>query len=290
MDSEWEDSDLGVKGGSSSTDSTWTDRTADDDKERRTQTTTVDDKWEDDDLKMKGGSKGTVTTWSDNTEAKETVCNCDPKEGVCMCGPREEMEKFWHKENLTPVGMKIFVAESAMDELQELLGEDAYRSIKITESNAGKVPYFAKILAAYPTKSLNGRIYSAEVLDDASKRYVGKPFILDHDYEDSYKVHGKIVGAHYGVDESPFLNRKREGLWLDAIGLMPAELVPLVQGEGAIPPLLRGVSIGGEGDAEPTSEGMRLKRFFPTELSVTAFPGIEGAHIADFQTVTEMYN
>jgi hypothetical protein len=201
------------------------------------------------------------------------------------------MEKFWTQENLQPVGMKIFVSESAIDDLQELLGENAYRSIKITESMAAKVPYFAKILAAYPTKSLNGRIYSAEVLDDSSKRYVGKPFILDHDYEDSYKVHGKIVAAKYGVDESPFMGgRKREGLWLDAIGLMPAELVSSIQGEGSVPGFLRGVSIGGEGDAEPTSEGMRLKRFFPTELSVTAFPGIEGAHIADFQTLTENYS
>jgi hypothetical protein len=205
-----------------------------------------------------------------------------------MCGPRKELEAYFAKENLSPVGFKIHISEHAMGELQDFFGEGNIKSIKISESVA-KIPYFAKILAAYPTKSLNGRIYSQEVLDDASKRYIGKPFILDHDYEDSYKVHGKIVGAHYGVEESPYLKRKREGLWLDAIGLMPTELVSTIQGEGPVPALLRGVSIGGEGDAEPTSEGMKLKKFFPTELSVTAFPGIEGAHIADFQTISESY-
>jgi len=217
---------------------------------------------------------------------RETHSHAD--EEVCMCGPRKELEAYFAKENLSPVGFKIHISEHAVGELQDFFGEGNIKSIKITESMA-KIPYFAKILAAYPGKSLNGRIYSQEVLDDASKRYIGKPFILDHDYEDSYKVHGKIVGAHYGVEESPYLGRKREGLWLDAIGLMPSELVSMIQGEGPVPPLLRGVSIGGEGDAEPTSEGMKLKKFYPTELSVTAFPGIEGAHIADWQTIAESF-
>jgi len=252
-------------------------------RERYTRKTKTDSEWEDTNIKMKGGSSSTDTVWTDDTEAEK-----HSEEEVCMCGPRKELEAYFAKENLSPVGFKIHISEHAMGELQDFFGEGNIKSIKISESVA-KIPYFAKILAAYPTKSLNGRIYSQEVLDDASKRYIGKPFILDHDYEDSYKVHGKIVGAHYGVEESPYLKRKREGLWLDAIGLMPTELVSTIQGEGPVPALLRGVSIGGEGDAEPTSEGMKLKKFFPTELSVTAFPGIEGAHIADFQTISESY-
>ncbi len=187
------------------------------------------------------------------------------EENVCMCGPKRELERYWDQENLQPVHFKVHISEHATE----------------------KIPYFAKILAAYPTTSLNGREYTMEVLNDAAKPYIGQPFIMDHQYDDSFKVHGKIIGASYGVQESPYLGRSREGLWLDAIGLMSAELVPMIQGTGAVPPILRGVSIGGEGDAEPTRTGMRLKRFFPTELSMTAFPGIPGAHIADFQTITE---
>jgi hypothetical protein len=191
----------------------------------------------------------------------------EEEENVCMCGPRKELEQYYQTENLQPVHMKVRITEHAVE----------------------KIPYFAKILAAFPTTSLNNRTYTAEVLDDAAKRYVGQPFILDHDYEDTYKVHGKVVGAHYGVEESPYLKRRVEGLWLDTIGLMNTELVPLIQGQGSIPPIVRGVSIGGEGDAEPTAQGMKSKKFYPTEISITAFPGIPGAHIADFLDITETY-
>src|SRR5713226_8215073 len=66
----------------------------------------------------------------------------------------------------------------------------------------GLVPFQARILAAYPTKSLNNRIYTKELLQAVPPLYVGKPFILDHNIEDVNVITGLVTGAKYGIDET----------------------------------------------------------------------------------------
>src|SRR3989454_1690012 len=59
---------------------------------------------------------------------------------------------------------------------------------------------------------------------------------------------------------------------------------------GLIPPLVRGFSIGGEGEGDWQGDGgILLKRFVPAEGSLTPFPGIPEAHIAALDIIREYY-
>ncbi len=160
---------------------------------------------------------------------------------------------------------------------------------QIRESTGGLVPFKARILAAIPGKSLNNRIYTKEVLQQSALLYDGKPFIMDHDIEHVERVVGIFSHPRYAVERGMDGNAY-EGLWLDAVGLMDENLFDKVRGRGLVPPLVRGFSIGGEGEGDFQADGgVLIKRFIPAEGSVTAFPGIPAAHIAAVNAIRESY-
>lgn len=144
------------------------------------------------------------------------------------------------------------------------------------------------MLAAVPGKSLNNRNYSKQVLQQAASLYKQKPFIMDHDYANAEKVLGIFTDSHYGVGKT-MSGEEKEGLWLDGIGLMSEDLFDKVHGTPLTPPLIRGFSIGGEGEGEYTTTGVDLRKFLPEEGSLTAFPGIPSAHIAQIEAIRESY-
>ncbi len=151
------------------------------------------------------------------------------------------------------------------------------------------VPFRARILAAVPGVSRNRRTYTKEVLQQAAPLYEGKPFILDHDVMDSRKVVGIITRPRYGAERGMDGNTY-EGLWLDAVGLMEEDLYTKMTGSPSlrVPPLVRGVSIGGEGEGDWSADGgVVLKKFMPAELSTTPFPGIDQAHVAAINMIRE---
>jgi hypothetical protein len=168
------------------------------------------------------------------------------------------------------------------------------RHFTIQESSPpGLVAFRARILAAVPGKSLNGRIYTAELLKQTAPLYPSdginpRPFTLDHDIEHCERVIGMITGATYGVQEA-MNGRPVEGLWLEAIGYMDKELFAKVVGTKEVPPFIRGVSIGGEGEGEWTGNGVLIRSFKPAELAMTPFPGIPTAHIAQINMIREHY-
>ncbi len=157
----------------------------------------------------------------------------------------------------------------------------------------GLVAFRARILAAVPGKSLNGRIYTRELLKQTAPLYPSsgvnpRPFTLDHDIEHCERVVGMITGARYDVEEA--MNGDRiEGLWLDALGYMEEKLFTKVAGSKTVPPFIRGVSIGGEGEGEWTGNGVLIRNFKPAELALTPFPGIPTAHIAAINLIREHY-
>src|SRR5438132_284781 len=157
----------------------------------------------------------------------------------------------------------------------------------------GLVAFRARILAAVPGKSLNGRIYTRELLQQTAPLYPSdgvnpRPFTLDHDIEHCERVMGMITGSSYGIQEA-MDGRPVEGLWLEAIGYMDQELFTKVAGTKQVPPFIRGVSIGGEGEGEWTGNGVLIRSFKPAELAMTAFPGIPTAHIAAINMIREHY-
>src|SRR6266566_2176135 len=142
-------------------------------------------------------------------------------------------------------------------------------------------------------KSLNGRIYTRELLQQTAPLYPSdgvnpRPFTLDHDIEHCERVMGMITGSSYGIQEA-MDGRPVEGLWLEAIGYMDQELFSKVAGTKQVPPFIRGVSIGGEGEGEWTGNGVLIRSFKPAELAMTAFPGIPTAHIAAINMIREHY-
>jgi hypothetical protein len=155
------------------------------------------------------------------------------------------------------------------------------------------VPFRARILAAVPGKSLNGRIYTKELLKQTAPLYPSRgvnprPFTLDHDIEHVERVVGLITGASYGIQEARN-GRPVEGLWLEGMGYMDEQLFQKVVGSKNIPSIIRGVSIGGEGEGEFTGDGVLIRKFAPAELAMTAFPGIPMAHIAEINRIREHY-
>jgi hypothetical protein len=140
------------------------------------------------------------------------------------------------------------------------------------------VPFKFTALAAKPGKSLNGRIYSEEVLRKAAPLYKGKPFIMDHDYQNADKVIGVITDSYY-----------EDGIKVEGLGLMHEDLFAKVAGTDKVPPLIKGVSIGGQGEGEFTSLGVDIRSFTPEELSLTAFPGIPEAQLLQIEAIRESY-
>src|SRR5437773_10852042 len=168
------------------------------------------------------------------------------------------------------------------------------RHFTIRESTPlGLVAFRARILAAVPGKSLNGRIYTRELLQQTAPLYPSdgvnpRPFTLDHDSEHCERVMGMVTRSSYGIQEA-MDGRPVEGLWLEAIGYMDQELFAKVAGTKQVPPFIRGVSIGGEGEGEWTGNGVLIRSFKPAELAMTAFPGIPTAHIAAINMIREHY-
>ena len=140
------------------------------------------------------------------------------------------------------------------------------------------VPFKFSALAAKPGKSLNGRIYSPEVLQKAAPLYKGKPFIMDHDYQNADKVIGIITDSRY-----------EDGIKVEGLGLMHEDLFAKVAGTDKVPPLIKGVSIGGQGEGEFTNLGVDIRSFTPEELSLTAFPGIPDAQLTQIEMIRESF-
>lgn len=174
---------------------------------------------------------------------------------------------------------------------------DSFRTISLSggKESTGPIqirekltPFQMRVLAAYPGKSLNNRIYTRELLQQITPFYNEKPFILDHDIEDSAKVVGFFKNPRYAT-ETGMDGRAYEGLWLDGVGLMDEDLFQKVSGSGLVPPLIRGFSIGGEGEGVFQDDGILIKHFTPVEGSLTAFPGIPSAHIASIHMLRESF-
>ena len=140
------------------------------------------------------------------------------------------------------------------------------------------VPFKFSAIAAKPGKSLNGRIYSPEVLQKAAPLYKGKPFIMDHDYQNADKVIGIITDSRY-----------EDGIKVDGLGLMHEDLFAKVAGTDKVPPLIKGVSIGGQGEGEFTNLGVDILSFTPEELSLTPFPGIPEAQLTQIEMIRESF-
>jgi hypothetical protein len=192
---------------------------------------------------------------------------------------RNETEASWDKYN-------NFWKRNKPENLKESL-VTALGKAQIRES---LVPFKARILLAVPGKSLNNRIYPKETLQQCAPLYAGKPFILDHNIEDANKVVGMFTNAEYTVETSPYTRQSHEGLWADAIGLMEQDLFDKMKGTALTPPLIRNVSIGGQGDGDFNVDGGTLiKNFVPAEGSVTAFPGIPTAHVAQIEAIREHF-
>src|SRR2546427_6745718 len=150
------------------------------------------------------------------------------------------------------------------------------------------VPFKARILAAVPGTSLNKRTYTKEVLKQCVPYYDGKPFMMDHSLN-SEAVIGIFARPRYATERG-MDGKMYEGRWLDAVGRMDQDLFIKAKGSGLIPPLVRGFSIGGEGEGDWQGDGgILLKRFVPAEGSLTPFPGIPEAHIAALNIIREHY-
>src|SRR5260370_35603372 len=80
-----------------------------------------------------------------------------------------------------------------------------------------------------------------------------------------------------------------ERLAAEGIGYSDQELFTKAAGTKHVPPFLRGVPIGGEGEGEWTGNGVLIRSFKPAELAMTAFPGIPTAHIAAINMIREHY-
>src|SRR3989454_6783515 len=150
------------------------------------------------------------------------------------------------------------------------------------------VPFKARILAAVPGTSLNKRTYTKEVLKQCAPYYDGKPFMMDHSLN-SEQVIGIFSRPRYATERG-MDGKMYEGLWLDAVGRMDQDLFIKAKGSGLIPPLVRGFSIGGEGEGDWQGDGgILLKRLRPAEVSLTPFTGIPEAHIAALNIIREHY-
>ncbi|HZY93805.1 MAG TPA: hypothetical protein VFE98_02965 [Candidatus Bathyarchaeia archaeon] len=177
------------------------------------------------------------------------------------------------------------ILEIVFDKPRESTGKIAIKE----RAPPGLVPFQARILAAYPTKSLNNRIYTKELLQGVPPLYVGKPFILDHNIEDVDVITGIVTGAKYGLDETSTGGQK-EGLWLDTLGYMDEKLFAKMKGSRIIPPFIKGVSIGGEGEGDFRADGgIMIKKFLPAEISMTGFPGLPDAHVSQLNKIRESY-
>lgn len=150
---------------------------------------------------------------------------------------------------------------------------------EITKILESLVPWKAKVLLAKPGLSQNQRVWTADELSKAAQSYPGKPVMSDHG-ETCDKLVGITVKAYYGSGS------KGEGLYADAIGLMDRDLFSKLEGlpEKSIPPLLKGVSIGGLGNLDSEK---RVVDFEPLEWSFTPFPGIPDAQVLELAELKE---
>src|SRR5438552_15610725 len=83
----------------------------------------------------------------------------------------------------------------------------------------GLVAFRARILAAVPGKSLNGRIYTRELLQQTAPLYPTdgvnpQPFTLDHDIKHCKRMMGMNTGSSNGIEEA-MNGLPAEGIWID---------------------------------------------------------------------------
>jgi len=150
---------------------------------------------------------------------------------------------------------------------------------KIMES---LVPWKAKALLAKPGVSLNNRNWTKEELQRIAPKYAGRLVMTDH---------GELCGQLVGVNTTAYYGQGSmgEGLYAEAIGLMEPELFEKIKGlpGKGIPPLLKGVSMGGQGDLERKGGVDTVTNFEPLEWSFTPFPGIPDAQVLQFAEIKE---
>lgn len=184
------------------------------------------------------------------------------------------------KEKWIPYMSATKIVREAMEKQHEEEIKECWQlnksTVKFMDPNLMKiivkeslVPFSMDYIAAVPRRSLNNRIYTPELLKNIAPRFVGKPLLIDHDIEHCNAVIGKIVKSAWDG----------KAIRQTAIGLMEQDLYNKIVGTKNVPPLLRGVSIGGSGTGLPTSDGMQLTDFTPEEVSIVSFPGIPEAEI-----------
>src|SRR2546425_3864783 len=70
---------------------------------------------------------------------------------------------------------------------------------------------------------------------------------------------------------------------------MDQELFAKVTGTKQVPPFIRGVSIGVEGEGEWTGNGVLIRNFKSAELALIPFPGIPKAHFEAINLIHEHF-
>lgn len=137
-------------------------------------------------------------------------------------------------------------------------------------------PFKLTGLAAYPTVSANNHQWTEEELKAATAKFEGKPLLLDHE-EKTEKVVGIINKSWYD-----------KGLRFEAIGLVDNDLFDKLAGKAPVPPLVKGLSIGGQGETVLMPDGTEaVRNFQPQEISIVPFPAIDNAHIEQIAAIQE---
>ena len=232
------------------------------------------------------------------------------KEGDVVVVPPDTMHNF---TNIGEKDLKLYTtytppehpagtvhktkADALKDESKD--NESIIRESTVSESKVlekYKLPdnlqmYKFKAFVAYPTISKNNRKYTEEVLRVAAPGWIDKPFIIDHDSDNgAEKTIGIIQNSYYGTDSLGPGFPERTGLWMKGNGVITKELFIKMHGIGPVPPMVKGVSLGAGGTANLNPNrigrdgrpGEDMLTLVPGEMSLTPFPGIEGAqHVVE---------
>jgi hypothetical protein len=160
------------------------------------------------------------------------------------------------------------------------------------QSSNSLIYYGFRAFAAEPCTSKNSNNWKKEVLSNPKTLagYAGKPLMVDHS-QNCRDVMGICQHAVYGE------GKKRDGtngvgLWVEGRGITTQEMWVKMNGdpERGIPPMITGVSVGGDGEGHIAPDGTRVLRAFnPQELSITPFPSIATAEMSELTRIMESY-
>jgi len=156
----------------------------------------------------------------------------------------------------------------------------------------GLVYFKYRAFAAEPCISRNGNKWTPETLSkpETLAAYVGKPLMVDHS-QNCRDVMGICAKAFYG-EGTKRDGSKGVGMWNEGTGIATPDMWLRLNGDPVrgLPPLVRGVSVGGDGEGSIAPDGSRLIRNFdPQELSLTPFPSIATAEISELTRIMESF-